>query len=449
MILSIADVLIILLVTYFSNFNYLTIGINVLILVCGATGINLYKKYGGYWHYIVVFVNTVLIYVLIVSGNKFSPGWLMSYTLLTASFFLLAESWMKWLVLIVLTIIVFIGQYQIGYPYEVSVVFSFSLFIGGMLLERSYKYLVVQQNKIYNQKIKIESAHTEIKDSINYAKRIQEAILPPLSQIKETLPQSFVLYQPKDVVAGDFYWMEATSSVSSKGGETSPLGRSGGTIYIAAADCTGHGVPGAMVSVVCSAALTKAVLEDGIRDVGNILDRTREIVIDKLAKSSEMKDGMDISLACVDFDKMKLEWAGANNPLYFLRRSEGNTGTESKEIENTSFRADAGGVESEFSIEITKGDREPIGFTDQPTPFTKHEFELQKGDTIYLFTDGYADQFGGPEGRKIGYKRFREKLLEVSNLEMEKQKVALEQYFEEWKEREEQVDDVCVIGIKI
>ena len=316
-------------------------------------------------------------------------------------------------------------------------------------LNQTNEELAAQRDEIENQKNKVEEAHKEITDSINYAKRIQEAILPPLSQIKKALPQSFVLYQPKDVVAGDFYWMEATSSVSPKGGENSPLGRSSGAIYIAAADCTGHGVPGAMVSVVCSNALTKAVLEDGIRDVGKILDRTREIVIDKLAKSSEMKDGMDISLACVDFDKMKLEWAGANNPLYLLRHSKEGTGKESTEIESSSFRADAGGVESEFSIEITKGDREPIGFTDHPTPFTTHAFDLQKGDTIYLFTDGYADQFGGNQGKKLGYKKFREKLIELSCIEIEQQKTELASFFLSWKGVEEQVDDVCVIGIKI
>ena len=316
-------------------------------------------------------------------------------------------------------------------------------------LNQTNEELAAQRDEIENQKNKVEKAHKEIKDSINYAKRIQDAILPPLSEIKEVLPQSFVLYQPKDVVAGDFYWMEATSSVFSKGGETSPLGSRGRSIYIAAADCTGHGVPGAMVSVVCSNALTKAVLEDGITDVGKILDRTREIVIAKLAKSGDVRDGMDISLACFDFDKMKLEWAGANNPLYLLRYSEENTGKESKQIENSSFRTDIGGVESEFSIEITKGDREPIGYTENPTPFTTHTFDLQKGDTIYLFTDGYADQFGEVSKKKMGQKKFRQKLFEISSLEMNEQETQLKTYFAEWKGVEEQIDDVCVIGVRV
>ena len=273
-------------------------------------------------------------------------------------------------------------------------------------LNQTNEEIAAQRDEIESQKNKIEEVHKEIKDSINYAKRIQEAILPPLNQINKYFPQSFVLYHPKDVVAGDFYWQENV----------------GERVYIGAADCTGHGVPGAMVSVVCSNALNKTVLEDGIIEVGEILDRTREIVIDKLAKNIDIKDGMDISLASFDFERMKLDWAGANNPLYLLR---------------------------EGHIQIIKGDREPIGFTENPTPFTINTFDIQKGDAIYLFTDGYADQFGGSGGKKLGYKKFREKLIEISTLAMDDQKKKLYNYFMDWKAEEEQVDDVCVIGIKV
>ena len=273
-------------------------------------------------------------------------------------------------------------------------------------LNQTNEELAAQRDEIENQKNKIETAHQEIRDSIDYAKRIQEAILPSMDEMNTNLKNGFILYQPKDVVAGDFYWQE---SVNNK-------------VFVAAADCTGHGVPGAMVSMVCSNALTKAVLEDGITDVGKILDRTREIVIEKLAKSGDVKDGMDISLACFDFNKMEMEWAGANNPLYLLRGNE---------------------------IQITKGDKEPIGFTENASLFTKHTFDLQKGDLIYLLTDGYADQFGGEKGKKLGYKKFREKLLSIQSEEMDKQKKLLSTYFKEWQGSEEQVDDVCVIGIRI
>ena len=273
-------------------------------------------------------------------------------------------------------------------------------------LEGQQKIISEKNAELEDTNFKLEKHQNEILDSIKYAKRIQEAILPSVEEMSTNLKNGFVLYQPKDVVAGDFYWQESVNNI----------------VYVAAADCTGHGVPGAMVSVVCSNALTKAVMEDGITDVGKILDRTREIVIKKLAKSGDVKDGMDISLACFDFENMKLEWAGANNPLYLLRDNE---------------------------IQITKGDKEPIGFTENPTSFTKHTFDLQKGDTIYLFTDGYADQFGGAEGKKLGYKKFREKLLEISTQDTGKGNEILSTYLKKWQGSEEQVDDVCVIGVKV
>ena len=297
-------------------------------------------------------------------------------------------------------------QYFLYGGIALVLVFSGFMYNRFKVTQKQKEVIEEQKEEVESQRDQIEEQRDDILASINYAKRIQEAILPSLTQIKEVLPHSFVLYKPKDVVAGDFYWQETI----------------GNKVNIAAADCTGHGVPGAMVSVVCSNALTKAILEDGITDVGKILDAARNTVVEKLAKSGDVKDGMDISLACFDFENMKLEWAGANNPLYLLRNGE---------------------------IQITKGDREPIGLTDNPTPFTKHNFDLQKGDSIYLFTDGYADQFGGSEGKKLGYKNFRDKLIEISNEGMYKQHELLTSYFNEWKGTEEQVDDVCVIGIKI
>ena len=273
-------------------------------------------------------------------------------------------------------------------------------------LNQTNEEIAAQRDEIEQQKNKVEEAHLEIRSSINYAKRIQEAILPSIDSIHKNLTNAFVLYKPKDVVAGDFYWMEKIQN----------------KIYIAAADCTGHGVPGAMVSVVCSNALSKSLLEEGKTNVGELLDRTRELVIDRLAKSGDIKDGMDISLACFDIQNMKLEWAGANNPLFFIRNNE---------------------------IKITKGDREPIGYTENPTSFIKHAIPLLQGDTIYLFTDGYPDQFGGPNGKKLGYKKFREKLVGISSEEMDSQKDQLELFFKQWKDEEEQVDDVCIIGVRV
>lgn len=253
----------------------------------------------------------------------------------------------------------------------------------------------------------IESQHKDIKDSIQYAKRIQDAILPPLSHIQNFLKDSFIYYKPKDIVAGDFYWMEHKDHL----------------VFIAAADCTGHGVPGAMVSVVCSNALNRAVLEFNLTDPGKILDKTRDLVLETFAKSdADVKDGMDISLCVVNNVTKTVSWAGANNPLWF---------TNDKNM-----------------IEIT-ADKQPIGKSDHPKPFTTHAVPVKSGDSIFLFTDGYADQFGGPKGKKFKYKQFQELLLAKNNEKPEVQMQAIHDTFMQWKGPQEQIDDVCVIGFRI
>jgi len=257
----------------------------------------------------------------------------------------------------------------------------------------------------------LRQRNKDIVSSITYAKRLQDAILPPVSSIQKHLPESFVLYKPKDIVAGDFYWME-TASV--EGGEA---------IFIAACDCTGHGVPGAMVSVICSNALNRALFEFKMRETGKLLDKTRELVIETFEKSeSEVQDGMDISFCAINIKEKKIEWSGANNPLWYVRNGE------MKEI---------------------PADKQPIGKQDGERPFTSHTFDLKKGDVLYLFTDGYADQFGGPHGKKLKYKPFQEKLLSISAHAMDKQKQLLEEIHEAWKGNLEQVDDILVMGIRV
>ena len=254
---------------------------------------------------------------------------------------------------------------------------------------------------------KIQEKNKEILDSINYAKRLQEAILPPAHFVKEHLPESFILYKPKDIVAGDFYWLE----------------QKGDTIFIAAADCTGHGVPGAIVSVVCSNALNRVVLEFGITEPGKILDKTRELVLETFSRSdADVKDGMDISLCAINKKTNEVKWAGANNPLWYI------TDEEMKEI---------------------APNKQAIGKTDIASPFTTHTISLKKGDILYLLTDGYADQFGGEKGKKFKYKPLKELLLKNSKFSPLQQKEKLENTLEYWKGNLEQVDDVCIIGIRL
>lgn len=264
-----------------------------------------------------------------------------------------------------------------------------------------------QKEIIELQKDLVEEKQSEILASINYAKRLQDAILPPLNFVKKHLPDSFIFYKPKDIVAGDFYWMEVINN----------------NILFAVADCTGHGVPGAMVSVVCSNALNRAVFEFGITEPGNILDKTRDLVLETFSKSdTDVKDGMDISIVSINKQSGEIKWAGANSPLWYTNENE--------------------------ILEI-KANKQPIGKTEHSSPFVTHTIQLNKGNAIFMFSDGFADQFGGEKGKKFKYKPLKEMLLKNSKFSPEKQLQQLEFAFEKWKSNLEQVDDVCVIGITI
>jgi serine phosphatase RsbU (regulator of sigma subunit)/Tfp pilus assembly protein PilF len=262
--------------------------------------------------------------------------------------------------------------------------------------------------------VELKAAMEEITESFRYAKRIQKAILPPDSLIRELLPESFVLFKPKDIVSGDFYWLE----------------KIGNKILIAAVDCTGHGVPGAMVSVVGYNCLNRTVREFGLSQPAEILNKLTELVegtfqhkdFQSENAADEIKDGMDISICSIDLSAKKMEWAGANNPLWIHRRGE--------------------------LMEIA-ADKQPVGKFDYRQPFTNHAIDLQADDSIYLFTDGYADQFGGPNGKKFKYRQLKDLLIESCKLDMMQQKAILDETFESWKNDLEQIDDVCIVGIRI
>jgi len=265
------------------------------------------------------------------------------------------------------------------------------------------KIIIEQQKQI------VEDKNNDILDSIQYAKRLQDAILPSEKHVKYFLPKSFIFYFPKDIVAGDFYWVENL----------------GDWTFFASADCTGHGVPGAMVSVVCSNALTKSLLEEKIVEPAEILNRSRELVIQRFMKSEkQIMDGMDISLCAYNKSTGEINWAGANNPLWIIRKG-------SKEIE------------------VLKADSQPIGDFNFNTPFTNHILKLSEGDQLYLFTDGFVDQFGGENGKKYKSANFKKFLLSISDKSMVQQKQLLSNEFYSWKGDLEQIDDVCVMGVKI
>jgi serine phosphatase RsbU (regulator of sigma subunit) len=262
-----------------------------------------------------------------------------------------------------------------------------------------------QKNEVEKQKGIVEEKNKEVMDSISYARRLQEAILAPLPVIAKSFPESFVVYIPKDIVAGDFYWFAET-----------PTHR-----FIAAADCTGHGVPGAMVSVICSNALNRAVKEFQLTDPGKILDKVRGLVLETFASSeSEVQDGMDISLLAVEGNTYT--WSGANRALWIARNG---------------------------AMEIIRGDKQPVGLSDDPAPFTTQVLSVQKNDVLFLFTDGYADQFGGEHGKKFKTSSLQSLLLQHADAPMKTQQEIIVREFLQWKSGFEQVDDVCVIAVRI
>ena len=260
-----------------------------------------------------------------------------------------------------------------------------------------------------HQKELIETKNKEILDSITYAKRIQEAILPSEKLVKSFLPESFILYMPKDIVAGDFYWIET----------------SGDLILLAAADCTGHGVAGALMSMMGVSLLNQIVNEKKITAPAQILNHLHSAVITALKQSqNDSHDGMDIALCSFDLKNKQVIFAGANRPLWIVRNNE---------------------------VLTIAPDKIPIGGLqiEKKESYTNHTNALQAGDCIYLFTDGYADQFGGEHGKKLMTKTFKEMLISISGKKMQEQQTHLKDYFEKWKGENEQVDDVLVIGVKI
>ena len=344
-------------------------------------------------------------------------------------------------------------------------------FIGGfalMLLLAGVSYRNFRRKKkdniiITNQKLLVEEKNREITDSIEYALRIQTAILPPQRIVKQYLENSFILYKPKDIVAGDFYWMETKEfdnlimskfdNAKKEGNQHHQIIKSPNhqIILFAACDCTGHGVPGAMVSVVCHNALNRAVREFGLTKPSEILDKTAEIVIENFAKSEEdIKDGMDISMVSLKYNaqskKTELEYAGANNPLWIVKRIDNGELT----IDNKDSAKNYPLSIVNYQLSETKADKQPIGMNEDNHPFTNHTFELNSGDTIYLFTDGFADQFGGDTGeKKLTRKKFKELILSIQHLSMTEQGLALDKFITDYRKEVEQIDDILVMGVRV
>jgi serine phosphatase RsbU (regulator of sigma subunit) len=271
--------------------------------------------------------------------------------------------------------------------------------------QNNLEYLVRQKTNELNKTLtELKSQTLELTDSITYAKRIQKAILRHPASIKEILPESFFIYKPKDIIAGDFYLAEQIED----------------KIVFAVADCTGHGVPGAIISVVCGNALKRAIRKIGLSDAAKILELTRDYVIETFEGSDEdIKDGMDIALCIIDPKNYQVNYTGANISLHYIQQQ---------------------------TLTQIKADKQPVGNHVIKLPFTNHFIQLAKDDSIYLFTDGMPDQFGGEKGKKFKYKQLRELIQCNQHLSMQQQGEQINKTFENWKGDMMQVDDVCVVG---
>jgi serine phosphatase RsbU (regulator of sigma subunit) len=309
------------------------------------------------------------------------------------------------------------------------IILAFVVWRGYQTKKKANELLAAQNEEISNQKTQIEHKNRDILASINYAKRIQEAILPPNKLVKESIEKSFVLFKPKDIVSGDFYWMHVKNQM----------------VLFSVVDCTGHGVPGAFMSIVGYNNLNSAVNEYNLHHPGDILNKLNELVEKTLhsGEGKDVKDGMDIALCNLNTNNNLLEFSGANNPMYLVRP-----------------KANPFEYEQEKNISISEGDshilyeikanRQPIGAYINRENFTNHCFQLLPGDSVYIFSDGFPDQFGGPNGKKFKYKPFKELLLSLQEHDMATQRTLLNMAIEDWKgSTYEQVDDICVIGVRV
>ncbi|MGM0480212.1 MAG: SpoIIE family protein phosphatase [Bacteroidota bacterium] len=334
--------------------------------------------------------------------------------------------WQTWTFRIAIGLVLIVGLYTI-YQLRLRKLRRREKYLERRVDDRT-KEVVEQKEQAENQRSLVEQKNNEILDSITYAKRLQDAILPSPKIVSAYLVDSFIFYRPKDIVAGDFYFMDVIEESNRK------------LVFYAAADCTGHGVPGAMVSIVGANGLKRCIQEFELRETGKILDKLAQLVADNFAQSEEqIRDGMDLALCCleiVDGSIQKVYFSGAHNPLWIVNP---NRKTPPK---NAIPFKEGGGFE-------IKANKQAIGYSENITPFDTTVFEVEEGDILYTFSDGFADQFGGPKYKKYKSAKFKRFLVSIHKHSIDRQKELLVREFEAWKKDTDQVDDVCVIGVSM
>jgi ligand-binding sensor domain-containing protein len=301
--------------------------------------------------------------------------------------------------------------------------------------QKALERIIVERTSEINQKNEVlEEKNKEIIDSIFYSRRIQRSMLPAKEKVAKLIDDYFIFFRPKDIVSGDFYWAEKSLDRTK-------------TLF-AVADCTGHGVPGAMVSLIGTRALNSAVRESGATKTSEILDLVNEIMIESFTDSSQgiIKDGMDIALCALDYTRdpvVGFQYAGAQNSAWIVRpEREDNLVVNGERLEPNAVHAG-------YKLFELKPDKQPIGYFEGRKPFTNKDAILKKGDRIYLYSDGFADQFGGEKGKKFKYKTLKTLVLSVQSIPMRDQYPMVRTAFYNWKREFEQIDDVCFMGVEV
>lgn len=418
-IIPVITVLIVATIAFTATHKALVIGIGALIPILGMLLFQLSKQKSDQplFKTLPVAINGLNVFLICWLAGPDSPSFLLGLAIIGVSTLIFDNTLQLIFAIIYSLLMVASGSFLAGKSTGEIAIYLVLLTCYSFVLVRMLHFTILQgkeimtsHQKIETQKQLIEEKNKSITDSITYAKRIQQAKLPKEKEIHSSFPESFVLFKPKDIVSGDFYFLHKTN----------------GLTFIAVADCTGHGVPGAFMSLIGSERLEDAVSQ--CTDTSEILKRLNRGMKSSLRQSDSeesTRDGMDLALCAVDTVNSIVNYAGANRPLWIVRKEQ-------------------------ETLEEIKATRMAIGgLTKDEQNFESHELKLQVGDTFYMCTDGYADQFNGSSGKKLMTKKFKELLLAIRHKEMYEQKIYLDSFIENWKAGEEQVDDILVIGIRL
>jgi serine phosphatase RsbU (regulator of sigma subunit) len=409
-VLPILDVVFIFWIAFTSPDPWTTTPIHLALPICAGTAIVLLRDKGQLGFYLMGVFSSVPMFFLNFWGSPDCPTWLNELTFIAGGM-LLTKTWSdRFVVLGFACSASLIPLWLSGNSFNFIVTVALAEISIWFLMERSVAFMNLQRRQVENQKKIIEEKNKDITDSINYSKRIQQAKLPRAEEILASLPQSFVLFKPKDIVSGDFYYFHKKDQL----------------VFIAAADCTGHGVPGALMSMVGSEKLNDAVMQSNIPgEILSYLNRGLRASLRQTNHDDSTRDGMDIALCVIDERAGTLSYSGANRPIWIVRNGQ-------QELEE---------------IKATK--KAIGGLTDDEQFFEQHDIAFSKGDSFYISTDGYGDTFHGVSGKKLTTKKFKDLLISMKDLPLQEQKSRLDHFIEEWKQGSEQVDDILVIGVRL